>query len=113
MVTAIDEDAMQRLLAAIAQQQQAGQQQVLNLQNQQAQFLHSLQQNILHPVVQPAAVTGESKIIHIRDLPQFSGHSYEDPVDFLLRFETVGQVHNWQNSDKLKHFALALKKNEF
>lgn len=36
-----------------------------------------------------------SKIFHAKGLPQFSAKVYEDPLNFLTRFEMVGQVHNW------------------
>lgn len=91
---------MQCLTAAIGQQQQAGQHQVLQLQNQQAQILQSLQHTSQqNNGGQPGVVANANKILHIWDSPRYSGSTYEDPIDFLLTFETVGRVPNWHDVD--------------
>lgn len=94
---------MQRLLAGIAIPTQAQLQHFPDLQNQQDHILARLQ----HPV----AVVPVNKILHTRDIPKFSGLFYADPVDFILRSEMVGKVHQWNDSEKVKHFSLALQKN--
>lgn len=59
----------------------------------------------------PVTAISVNKILHIKDIPHFSGLSHEDPVEFILRFETVGKVHQWNDTEKGKHFSLAVQKN--
>lgn len=57
------------------------------------------------------AVNAPNRILHLKDLPQFSGSTYDDPVDFVMKFEMIAKVHNWSNDEKIKHFALAVQRN--
>lgn len=101
----IDEPATQRLLQAIAGQQQVSQQAVSDLQQLEADIIVDLANRMSNPK------SAGSRLLHLRVLSQVSSQIDEDPVDFLTRFEVVANVHSWTDVDKLKHFQLALQKN--
>lgn len=113
----IDADAMKQILGTL----QLNQQTVLtNLQNNhQAALAHQQQQ--LATLLQNQQIAGGAlgaknnaaivRSLHVKDLPQFGAMVNEDPLDFLLRFETLATAQHWQNDDRIQHFSLALQKN--
>lgn len=72
----IDEAGMQRLLAAVNQQQQQQTQKVLDLQQQQADLMTTLTQAAQN---QPQVYNSANKVLHARDLPQFSAQAMKIP----------------------------------
>ena len=53
----------------------------------------------------------EPRTLHIKDLPTFSGQGHEDAENFLLKFERIGKVYSWKDTDYVRHMFLALEKN--
>lgn len=49
-----------------------------------------------------------TKTLHSGETLLFSGNSYQDPVDSVLRFYTLSQVNGCPDSDKIKQTALAV-----
>lgn len=84
---------MQRLLAATKRQRQASQQRVLQLKNQQTANLQSLRNDIQqnqHPG-QHSVVS--SKILHLRDLPNYASFSYEFQLISFCVLKPSAELH--------------------
>lgn len=77
------------------------QQTVLDLQTQQNDLMNNPANNVTRGGVRANPV---NKLMHLRDEPQFSGQVYEDPIDFLARFDMVGKVHYWTDVDQISIF---------
>ena len=46
------------------------------------------------------------KAVSRKDLPQFSGQSFEDAIAFLSRYERTGRFYQWTEKDKLEYLYL-------
>ena len=99
---AMNQEQLQAIMEAINRQSQAQAQQVLDLTTRQQNTVDQLTQHIQR---------NQHRHPHARDLPQFSGLSFDDPTAFLMRFDAVASAYNWTDAEKLANFPLALQGN--
>lgn len=99
---------MQRLLQVITAQNQQQNQKILHFQQQHTDILAALTQVAQNTPGAPSAVP---KVLQAKDLPQYSAQAYNEQLNFLTRFEMVGQVHQWKDAENKRQFAPGPQKN--
>jgi hypothetical protein len=54
---------------------------------------------------------GEKRAIPVKELPTFRGEPNENAMEFLIRYERRGELHDWGDAEKLKYLYLTLERN--
>jgi hypothetical protein len=54
---------------------------------------------------------GEKRAIPVKELPTFRGEPNENAMEFLIRYERRGELHEWGDAENLKYLYLTLERN--